>query len=303
MSVDPRQWAAYSYELATILWGFTEHDFVTFAIPNSIFGMLGAMTSIFVDGGATPPLARLLRNFPLVLFYNWSNLLIFDMANQRSALSMAEDAVNKPWRPLASGRVTSEQTRRGMLVVIPLVLLFHHHMGLWSCGLGIQAGIWVYNELGGGDEAFLREILIAIAYGVFNYGSFRLALGRGAEISSAGMAWIVRISAVVLTTMQIQDLKDMAGDRLRNRKTIALLLGEGFSRASVALLVCFWSYACARPWDLPWPAYGAIMALGGLVATRVLSRRNVEDDRQTWRLWCFWLCGLYLLPLASPAEG
>ncbi|KAI1311115.1 hypothetical protein F5Y03DRAFT_411002 [Xylaria venustula] len=231
-TIDRRQWATYSRHMVSILWGFTEHDFVTFAIPSTIFGLLGATNSHFVEGGVTPPLATILSNIPLVLTFNWCNLLVFDMANQRPAIS----------------------------------------------------------------------VLLLIGYGLFNYGSFRLVLGDEAEINSTGLSWITLISAVVMTTIQIQDLKDTAGDRVRGRKTVVLTLGEGVSRASIALFDCLWSYVCAWPWYLPKTASAALAGLSGLLATRVLSKRRVEDDRRTWRLCCLSHCCLYLLPVVRFSE-
>ncbi|KAK7756329.1 hypothetical protein SLS62_001555 [Diatrype stigma] len=294
--------------IISVLWGFTESDLVTFAFPNTAFGILGALAGTFAaadnESGVVPrpPTWReIVLRLPLVLAFNWCNLLVFNMANQRSALSVAEDAVNKPWRPISSGKITPEQTRRAMLAIIPLSLWYHHLLGLWAYGLGMLAGIWAYNDLGGGDEAFLRELLIALGYGVFNHGSLRIALGsHGAEVGPKGNLWTAIISGVVLTTMQVQDLKDQAGDRLRGRKTIVLFLGERFSRGSIAFFVCVWSCVCAWFWAPPVWAGALMVALGGLVVWRVLMQRGgVADDRRTWRTWCFWHSCLYLLPFVD----
>ncbi|RYP65456.1 hypothetical protein DL769_006311 [Monosporascus sp. CRB-8-3] len=297
--------------LLSALWGFTESDFATFALPNTAFGILGALanrsfaTADPGEGVSSPPpsINDIAWRLPLVLAFNWCNLLVFDMANQRSAASVAEDALNKPWRPISSNKITPEQTRRTMLVIIPLSLWYHRYLGLWEYGLGMKTGIWVYNDLGGGDEAFFRELLIALGYAVFNHGSLRIALGHTQRISAKANLWTAIISGVVLTTMQIQDLKDQAGDRLRGRKTIVLFLGERLSRGSVAFFVCFWSCVCAWFWGPPPWACALMAALGGLVVWRVLARRGVEEDRRTWRTWCFWHSCLYLLPLVNHNGG
>ncbi|KAI1442273.1 UbiA prenyltransferase family-domain-containing protein [Annulohypoxylon stygium] len=271
--------------LILVLWGFTESDFATFALPNTA---IGVPPSSFHD---------IALRLPLILAFNWCNLLIFDMANQRSAMSVIEDATNKPWRPIPSSRITPDQTRRAMLVVIPISLFFHRLLGLWEYGLGIATGIWMYNELGGGDEIFLRETLIAVGYGVFNLGSLRIAIGSQAHVNTKGSIWITIISGVVLTTMQIQDLKDQEGDRLRGRRTIALFLGERFSRWSIAFFVCFWYCICIWFWGSPLWVCLPMTALSGLVIWRVLVRRGVKEDRWTWQTWCLWHSCFYLLPL------
>lgn len=292
--------------IISALWGFTESDLVTFAFPNTAFGILGALVGTFAAADSEgvvprpPTLREVALRLPLVLAFNWCNLLIFKMANQRSAMSVAEDTVNKPWRPISSGKITPEQTRRAMLAIIPLSLWYHYLLGLWEYGLGMEAGIWAYNDLGGGDEPFLRELLIALGYGVFNHGSLRIALGSQTKVGAKGNLWTAIISGVVLTTMQVQDLKDQAGDRLRGRKTIVLFLGERFSRGSIAFFVCFWSCVCAGFWAPPLWACALMAALGGLVVWRVLMQRGgVTEDRRTWRTWCFWHSCLYLLPFVD----
>ncbi|KAI1095730.1 UbiA prenyltransferase family-domain-containing protein [Rostrohypoxylon terebratum] len=286
--------------LIPILWGFTESDFATFAVPNTIFGILGALSGAFAaDDEGVPPssLRDIALRIPLILAFNWCNLLIFDMANQRSPISVVEDATNKPWRPIPSSKITPDQTRRVMLAVIPISLCFHSFLGLWNYGLGIVAGIWVYNDLGGGDEIFLREMVIALGYYVFNLGSLRIALGSQTQVSAKGNLWTMIISGVVLTTMQIQDLKDQEGDRLRGRRTIALFLGESFSRRSIAFFVGFWACICTWFWDSPVLICLPMIALSFLVMWRVLVRRGVSEDRWTWQIWCFWHSCFYLLPL------
>lgn len=290
-----------------------------------MFGLLGALSGTLLilvpQDGSSPspatdisPLAIFLR-FPLVFLYNFLNNLVFDLANQTAPMAVEEDRVNKPWRPIPSGRVTEHQARRAMLVVIPLVMAFNYFMGTWNEGMGIMVLTWMYNDLGGGDE-LTRDAIIAIAFALFNGGSLRLsvptpAAGAGSyEISTRGYTWLAVISGVVWTTMQVQDLKDQEGDRLRGRKTIPLLFGELFSRCMIALFVAAWSVACIVFWaagmiaaspsrtlGLAVLGFALPLGMGGYVAFRVLALRGKPADAKTWRLWCAWTVGLYLLPL------
>lgn len=66
--------------------------------------------------------------------------------------------------------------------------------------------------------------------------SLRLALAGGArpfdsptnaEIGPQKLVSLVGIiSSVILTMMQVRDLKDQEGDRMRRRKTVVLVLGN-----------------------------------------------------------------------------
>lgn len=281
-----------------VLWDFTESDFLTFVIPNTAFGILGALAANALTDDPQSSMLEILRHVPVLILFNWTNVLIFDFANQRSPESVAEDRVNKPWRPIPSGNCSSDECRRMMLLAVPLSLFFNYYLGVWQQGAIIHLTTWLYNDLRGMDEIFVREFLISIGYAMFNGASLQIAQG-GATTNKQGMAWIGLISAVILTTMQVQDLKDQKGDRSRGRKTIVLFLGERVSRTSIAVFVLCWTLVCAAFWSRGthlWVA--AVPGTPGLVVSlRVLLRRSNAEDRQTWKLWCLWLVCLYILPV------
>ncbi|KAI0434338.1 UbiA prenyltransferase family-domain-containing protein [Xylaria sp. FL1042] len=286
------------------IWAFTESNFDTFVIPNTAFGILGAFAaSVLVEGYQQPPTAlEILWRFPLALAFNWYSVFIFDLSNQRSAESIQEDLINKPWRPIPTGKVTAAEARRVLLIAIPLVLLFNYMLGVWRQGLFILILTWMYNDIRGSDEV-IRDLIISVAYGMFNSASLEIAVGGGEHtninISHGGLVWTTMISAVILTTMQVQDLKDQAGDRTRGRQTIALWIGDRFSRISIAAFVCFWSVACLLFWDLRPYGYIIPATTGAMTAYRVLSKKSAKDDATTWRWWCLWTITLYLLPIIS----
>ncbi|TEA18965.1 hypothetical protein C8034_v010585 [Colletotrichum sidae] len=304
-----------------LVWDFTESNFSTFVVPNTAFGVLGALTgaplTTTTSADATvSPLTVLLLNMPLAVAFNWYSVLVFDLANQRGPESVEEDLANKPWRPIPSGKVTAEQTRRAMLVVVPLVLGFNYLLGVWREGVFILVLTWLYNDLRGGDT-LARDAIIAAAYYLFNTASLKIAVAdTGARVSRDGHVWAGVISAVILTTMQVQDLKDQAGDRGRGRSTIPLYFGDGFSRVSLAVLVPFWSCVCLYLWRISiWSSATpsgslfsplgpvlmtlAVLGSGAMVAAGVLRKRTPESDGRAWRLWCLWTVCLYALPLAG----
>ncbi|PQE17502.1 cytochrome P450 protein [Rutstroemia sp. NJR-2017a BBW] len=289
-------WVTSPFSILHLAWEFTESNFFTFVVPNTAFGILGAFAgSRLSNDSVTHPL-DLLRRFPIVVAFNWLNVLVFDLSNQRHPESIHEDLANKPWRPIPTGKVTPEQTRRGVLAAVPIVLLFNYFSGVWKEGAFIQILVWLYNDVRGGDEIF-RDLIIAIAYGLFNTASLRIAFGGLATISSDGLIWVGIISAVILTTMQVQDLKDQEGDRGRGRKTIVLVMGENVSRYSIATCVLFWTYTCLSFWKISVWAIVVPMTPALLVAGRVLLQRNPHEDAHTWRLWCLWTITLYCLPV------
>ncbi|RDA92432.1 hypothetical protein CP533_4726 [Ophiocordyceps camponoti-saundersi (nom. inval.)] len=277
-----------------LIWALTESDWLTFVVPCTTFGLFGAPS---LASGPAPSSTEVLRRLPSVLVFNWSNVLSFDMANQRAPESIAEDRVNKPHRPVVTGLISSEALRRAIFVSVPLTLCLSRWLGAGQQSMAIHVLVWLYNDMKGMDDFVVREVLLAASYGVFNCGSLQLALGSQAHISEAGVAWIAVCSGVILTTMQIQDLKDQEGDRLRGRRTLPLVLGERLSRGSIAVFVCLWSLVCARFWAVSVKGYVVLLLLAGLVAWRVLKRRGRIEDRRSWQLWCVWLMCVYALPV------
>ncbi|KAI1133443.1 UbiA prenyltransferase family-domain-containing protein [Nemania abortiva] len=287
-----------------LIWMFTESNFDTFVIPNTAFGILGAFASSTLTEGfqQQPTAVDILWRSPLVLAFNWYSVFLFDLSNQRYSESIEEDLINKPWRPIPMGKVTPTEARRSLLVAIPLAILFNYLLGVWRQGFAIMVLTWMYNDIRGGDEV-VRDLIISIAYGMFNSASLEIAVGGGEytdiNISRGGLIWTAMISAVILTTMQVQDLKDQEGDRTRGRQTIALCMGDRFSRLSIAFFVAFWSAACLFFWDLGPYGYVVPVLTGAITAYRVLSLKTPKDDATTWRWWAVWTISLYLLPIIS----
>ncbi|KAK8054282.1 UbiA prenyltransferase family-domain-containing protein [Apiospora saccharicola] len=259
----------------SLAWAFVESNFFTFAVPNTVFGLLGALAG-----------PRLLEG----------PVLIFDLANQYPPQSVAEDRANKPWRPLPAGRLTSDQARRLTLLAASAGLVFNYGLGLWSEGLLVQVLSYYYNELEG-SGGLLRDAIIAVSYGLANRASLKLAAGPENRVSPAGHAWTAVVSGVVLTTMHVQDIKDQRGDRMRGRKTLPLLLGDGRCRVALAVLVPSWSLVNVGFWRLGLVASASYCLLAAWIAQRVLTKREAQEDARTWRIWCFWLASLYAFPL------
>jgi 4-hydroxybenzoate polyprenyltransferase len=282
--------------LTSIIWEFTESNFSTFVIPNTAFGLFGSFAAAYLTNYESNFFVTMaLQRLPLVMAFNWFNVFVFDLANQRSVESVQEDILNKPWRPIPSGRITTDQTRRLMLVAVPIVLLFNYWLGVWKQGIFIHILVWLYNDIRGGDE-IVRDLIISIAYGLFNSASLILTIGEDVEFTKEGVVWICMISGVILTTMQVQDLKDQVGDRTRGRKTVALFLGEQVSRFSIAAFICFWNLAFSFFWKLHYWAIFLPAATGSYVAFRVLWKTTPTEDSITWKTWCIWTITLYTLP-------
>ena len=288
------------YHLRT-LYLFTFSDFKTIVIPSTSFTIFTLLSgSILTTSDDVPSPLDILYKISKSLVWTWFTLLVVDISNQWRPSSALEDAHNKPWRPVPSGRLSTMQARRLLLLTIPTVLavtLLSFPEGLPVTILAI-IGSYMYNDLGGADESFImRNLMNAAAITCFASGSALVALGPESSLNEAAYRWLAIIGAIVTTTMQVQDMEDQEGDRLRGRATIPLLFGDMTARWTIAVLVPTWTAVCLAYWGPNLAASCLPVVLAGTIAVRTMSRRDVGSDKMNWRLWNVWMMSLYLLPV------
>lgn len=291
------------YHLCT-LWLFTCSDFKTVIYPTITFALSNARADGFLQDAPSQSLSLLLLRLSLTFLWTWTHLLMENLANQRLPDSIVEDSVNKPWRPLPSGRISPEGTRDLLLCVIPAAFLLSCALSVTMPSVALMVFIWLYNDLGGADGGLLRNVLNACGLLCFGVGATAIVAGvRVDQLTTCVQQWFVIIGIVITTTVHTQDLEDMQGDRARDRRTIPLIYGEAVSRWSIAALVLSWSIACPLFWGLKPLACVPPAALGGYLATRVVFYRSIEADKHAWKMWCLWMILLYLLPLLKESYG
>lgn len=171
--------------------------------------------------------------------------------------------------------------------------------------LGLMVLGFIYNDLGGADKNLVvRNLLNAIAIPCLCSGATIVALtGSPGLMNTTAYAWFLIIAMVIFTTVQVQDMGDQAGDRLRQRHTLPLVIGDGPARWTIAVPVAFWSVIC--PLFFAVDVIGLLMPFlpGAAVVFRTLRVRSVEDDKQTYRIWNLWLGTLFLLPFVKTLRG
>lgn len=282
------------------LYLFTASDFLTFAIPTILFGIFGALSGATLTTNASPSLTSTTSRIPSALLLIWTNLLIFNISNQREPSAVAEDSIKKPSRPIPSGRITIERARQANLVLVPIVLLLSWTTGVWTTTRLLLAMQWMYNDLRGCDESLvLRNLLIAVGYGLYSAIALCILAGPKASVTSQGYAWIAIIGLVMLTTQHICDIKDAAGDAVRGRRSAPIVLGVAACRWSVALPVLGCSVLCPAFFGLGALSYIFTLSFGTVVAGRTLLLRSLPADQVTWKLWAGWTCSLFVLPLVA----
>lgn len=291
---------------ARTLWLFTFSDLKTIVIPSTLFGITNSLlASQYRLAAANPhpgylfPVGRWL----LALLWVWINLLPFAINNQRGPLAIAEDRVNKPWRPMPSGRLSSQGAKTTMLVLYLVAQLCSAYItgGLrQSLGL-VLLGVW-YNNFGGGDcHPLIRNAINAMGYVCFTSGALEVALGTMLPFASSSslLQWLCIIAGIIMTTVHTQDMYDQEGDGLRGRRTVPLVIGDVPARWTIALWMLVWGAVCPHAWDAPVVVRLLGLTLAGLVGFRSLVWRKVSSDKTTFIIWNVWMCYVYLLPVCG----
>ncbi|KAI0205450.1 UbiA prenyltransferase family [Astrocystis sublimbata] len=237
---------------------------------------------------------------PIVLFWVLINLMPFAINNQASPLSIAEDSINKPWRPLPSGRLSRPQAHILMVVFYAVAQFFSSLSGGLRQSLCLVfLGMW-YNRFGGADdEPVIRSGINALGYICFLSGAMEVALDVTLALyhSFYLLSWLGIIAAIIFTTVHSQDFSDQEGDALRGRRTLPLVLGDSPSRWVLAIWMSIWGIVCPSFWGAALPTRILGLALAECVGLRSIMYRNSVRDKTTFFIWNVWICFVYMLPL------
>ncbi|KAI0649656.1 UbiA prenyltransferase family [Trametes meyenii] len=268
-----------------ILYSFTKSDILTILIPTSLFG-----TAASRNYGIWPVFARVL--------WVWLNLLQFCVSNQIHAPE--EDKRNKPWRPIPTGSISVGAARYLRWTLLPICLIFSAHQGALAPAIALALATLAHNEFDLGSGWFARNALNAIGYGAFSIGATYVGCFDSACHSRASTALSAHAinAAVILTTIQAQDFKDVEGDTAIGRRTLPIVCPSG-SRALTALLILMWSLVVAHNSGAHAMTSWAVVALGSWTGLRFFFGRARESDRRSYILYNVWLCLLIIAPFTS----
>ena len=305
---------ALQYHAYTV-WLFVFSDFKTIVVPSTIFGVTNAWAAskydLHIPEALPPPqgvkdLPRLVLRTLLALSWVLVNFIPFAISNQRGESAIAEDTLNKPWRPFPCRRISHEWGTRFMItlyIIAPVYSLMFSGGIRHSLAL-ILLGVW-YNNWGGADKnPIVRNIINGLGYTCFISGAMEVAIGGTLlPLHPRGLLgqWLLILSAMIFSTVHLQDMSDQPGDAKKSRRTVPLVWGDGAARWTIAIPMIGWGVWCPMFWGVSslWSLITVTMAC--IVAVRTLVIRNVAGDQQTFRLWNCWIALVYILPLGSQA--
>ena len=253
-----------------LFWHFTKWDWHACIMPSSFFA-LSAAWSIQL------PTLFLYRYLYIVC---WVSLYIyfFDLTNQINGVE--EDRINKPVRPLPSGKVTLEGANRRWKVVVFLWLAislgkstFIPDMVVWYAVTMILCTTSLGNHW-----FFKNTVFMTLANGILLDVAWKGIMPHTPE------SWHFLVSFAVWggLIMQVQDFRDIRGDTATKRQTLPIMFGEttarlltafGFIPASVAVLILGGIFRIA-------PGFLALSHLW--IAVRILQTKGSRYDHETY---------------------
>lgn len=280
------------------LYLFTCNNVIDVILPGLLFASLSASVASRFSMGADQPLALILASIPKMLLWSWTNLLVFNLSNQRSEASIKEDMVNKPWRPLPSGRLTSADATRLFNCVRPTVLVVSFWVGgLVPCIL-IMCLSYCYDDRGAASNPLIKNMINGMGIGCYFAGPFEVITGRSI-LSGKGDAaiWVLMIMGAIATTSHAQDLRDQEGDRAAGRETLPNMVGDMNARLLAVVGIIGWTCIAASYWGVGWTKGGISGIAGAIMAGNMLRDRTRKGDILTWKFFPLWMFGLFLMPV------
>ncbi|KAK0614630.1 UbiA prenyltransferase family-domain-containing protein [Immersiella caudata] len=306
-----RSLSSLSYHLYT-LWLFTYSSHKDTVYPSVAFAASTALSSPFNFSVHPSPITILTSLFTSLL-WAWLALLFFSLHNQHHPSSVLEDAINKPWRPLPSGRITTSQTRVLLLTCYPVWGGISYHFGCTRQCVGLTLVTLYYCELGGCQQGgFMRNLLNALGYSFFFAGALQVFISMGNNgvvdlemgvdvYEGKPLVWLIAVCALIFTTVHAQDFRDEEGDRARGRKTVQTTLGDAASRWLVVVGAGLWSVVVSVMLELEWVVVSVLLALaaclGWFMLPCLLCERTVEKDVRAYKAWIAWAVAVILAPL------
>ncbi|KAF4611171.1 hypothetical protein D9613_007343 [Agrocybe pediades] len=276
-------------QLLYTLYLFIKVDILTMALPVLLFATLTSKnTSILRGLNAT--------------LWTFAHLLQYCVSNQTrcSDAQNQDDNLNKPWRPLPSGRISMKNARALRWALLPLCFLLSTRYGLVDLGILMAGGMYLNNEWRWDRHWLTRAVLNAIAYGTWDMGATVLSFGGRSPFLAAGtLRTIISNSLIVLTTIHAADFCDEEGDRAEGRKSLPIVT-QGFSRLSITFLLPFWSAVIiwANDHGVKNILDFATLTLALFLATRFYTIRDPREDRKSYVLYNIWLLMIRLVQIS-----
>ncbi|KAG0699930.1 UbiA prenyltransferase family [Suillus ampliporus] len=260
-------------------WLFTKSDYKTIILPVIIFA---AVLSPRHD----------MLSLSCTLLWVWSHLLQANVSNQ--TYSAHEDAMNHPWRPVPSGRISVKDCRtlRWGLMVFCLALSSIFGINVLISSMLLTVVEIVHDDFDLSHHPIFKNLCNVGGYATFELGA---TLVLCTQLSLTSMTALACSALVIVLTIHAQDFSDTNGDRMSGRRTLPIVAPEG-SRIYMLCILPALSFILVSIWNLGPLCSIVFVSIGFGVGLRFFHLREEISDRSTYMLYNIWLMGAHLLP-------
>ncbi|KAJ7182785.1 UbiA prenyltransferase family-domain-containing protein [Mycena crocata] len=278
-----------------VFWDFTWRDWSASLIPGMMY-TIAALRSL----DSTPSSALTVQSLSRSLIYFLLYIYAFDIANQINGV--AEDRINKPDRPLSSGRVSLQ----GAYIRWYATTIAHLVVGA-AWGVLPWTALWVfvtiYTSFYGGDKHWITKNLLFMSVG--SLCLLQAAWGLVAPLTAHEWRWALLLSGVFGIVASVQDMRDVEGDKIAGRRTLPIVLGSSFRWVMVTIIcaapaIC-WYFEFLRQTHQLVGYCGAILTLSMFyMAYRVFRGGSKRYDHTTYMILTYIYCGCVAVPMIFP---
>lgn len=273
------------YEIS-VSWQFVARD-----LPGSIVPALFFMIAAWRSQPAA--LTALLQGLICGAILFWLYAYTFCVSNQIAGIE--EDRLNKPDRPLVTGVISYRGAQQRWLASMVLYALCGWQFGVLEWVFLWQLVTMLYN-FGGWSTHWLTKNL-SMSFG--SLAQLACAWQLITPITPEARRWVILLSFVVFAIIAVQDLRDIAGDRVGGRRTLPLVWGETLTRTLLTIgfgglpvLLVNWMLQLAG-YSFAVLVCGTCLALlSWIIAARVSLYRTPEADHRTYTLFTLIYCAI-----------
>lgn len=211
--------------------------------------------------------------------------------------------MNRPWRPVAAGRLTEAQAVKLRWTVVAVCVAWSSTYGLDQVltTLGLVLTTFLYDECGLAGHPIGKNFCNIGGYTTFEVGATKIMgeinylvaavdidvydlKGATRDLDLVSSSAVLISGILIFTTIQAQDFPDVKGDSALGRVTFPIYAPE-FSRLFTAMALVCWSTFLSWFWSLGVTVNFLFVVFGTYVGLRYYEWRIESDDKLSYLIF------------------
>lgn len=256
---------------------FSWRDWSVTIIPGTVFA------SGFLSSPSLYPVSLMLRNYALVS--TWLSLFIYSFNLSTQCCSIEEDRLNKPDRPLPSGRISLEGARKRCLVVYAFLFTLVAYKPCiiveTFCEVVMTAFLCRASPQIGGHWFIKNTVSMILMNWPLLSVPWKLMVQPQPDIFAIE-SHTVALCLWVGLVAYAQDFRDQEGDKATGRMTQPLVFGDSGARYIFSFGIIPMAIGLLWQQGLVGLAPWVLVAVHGLVGYHILRFRDRAHDHKSY---------------------